>query len=764
MSYNPVANPGAEATPRAASFDDEQLQPPAPFRDSANLRDSGSYRDSYGVPSNMSYDSAQPLHPAASYQYRDDPHSSAMFSEKDGATYPPSPSGGRYGGKKSRPWWIIPVIIAVIVAIIVAVVVPVYFKVIKPDNNATEASSTTDNPGKPDDGGSQPGSGTTNPDTNTPQLAITGGDGSTVKTEDGSTFTYSNQFGGFWVDDPNDPFNSNAQAQSWSPPLNQSWDWQNNKIRGVNLGGWLVPEPFIVPALFEPYLNSSILARDEWTLSQNMAADTANGGLNQLENHYKTFITEQDFARIAGAGLNWVRLPMPFWAIQKYDSEPFLEHVSWTYALKAFKWARKYGIRINLDLHAVPGSQNGYNHSGKMGMINFLMGVMGYANAERGLDYMRIIVEFISQPEYKNLIPLFGVMNEARTADIGMDVIGSFYLHMHDVLRNVTGIGAGNGPFLSIHDGFQPLAQWADFLPGNDRLALDTHPYMCFSDADSTPLAQKVQRPCTSWAAEYNTSWSSFGVTTAGEWSLAINDCGLWVNGVNAGTRWEGTLSGYSGPTGGDPSGCQDWNNWQTWTPDIKTNLKGVALSSMDALQNWFFWTWKIGNSSISGTVEAPFWSYSLGLENGWMPTDPREAIGACGGGSPASALKPSMTGGAGSGNFAADVRAANPWPPTSLQPGGLQPNQLPSYTQTGTIPTLPAPTFTNAKGQNVNSGGSWTDQSDTTPIFTPISSCTYPDAWNANGIAVPPPCPAAGAAVRFARDRVPMPKRTASP
>ena len=58
----------------------------------------------------------------------------------------------------------------------------------------------------------------------------------------------------------------------------------------MNLGGWLVPEPFIVPALFEPYLNAKIPARDEWTLSQNMAADTANGGLDQLENHYKTFI------------------------------------------------------------------------------------------------------------------------------------------------------------------------------------------------------------------------------------------------------------------------------------------------------------------------------------------------------------------------------------------------------------------------------------------------------------------------------------------
>lgn len=37
----------------------------------------------------------------------------------------------------------------------------------------------------------------------------------------------------------------------------------------------------------------------------------------------------------------------------------------WKYLLQAFQWARKYGIRINLDMHSCPGSQNGYNHSGR---------------------------------------------------------------------------------------------------------------------------------------------------------------------------------------------------------------------------------------------------------------------------------------------------------------------------------------------------------------------------------------------------------------
>ncbi len=47
------------------------------------------------------------------------------------------------------------------------------------------------------------------------------------------------------------------------------------------------------PALYEKYANGNPPAVDEWTLSQNMAADTAGGGLSQLENHYKTFIVSR---------------------------------------------------------------------------------------------------------------------------------------------------------------------------------------------------------------------------------------------------------------------------------------------------------------------------------------------------------------------------------------------------------------------------------------------------------------------------------------
>lgn len=50
---------------------------------------------------------------------------------------------------------------------------------------------------------------------------------------------------------------------------------------------------------------------------------------------------------------------------------------------------------------------------------------MGYANAQRSLDYIRIIAEFISQPQYQDVIVMFGITNEPQASVIGMDVLQS---------------------------------------------------------------------------------------------------------------------------------------------------------------------------------------------------------------------------------------------------------------------------------------------------------------------------------------------------
>ncbi|KAG1804107.1 glycoside hydrolase family 5 protein [Suillus subaureus] len=632
-----------------------------------------------------------------------------------------------------RPlFWL--VAFTVVIVVVLAVVLPVYFVVIKPHDYSTNGASAS-------------GSGSGNPTSpGPPGTTTTGGNGSLITMADGTTFTYLNPFGGIWMDNPNDPFNNDAYPNSWTPPLNSSWTWGVDKIYGVNIGGLFVLEPFITPALYQQYPD----AVDEWTLSTLMAADTASGGLQQIETHYSTFITEQDIAEIAGAGLNWIRLPIPFWAIEKWDFEPFLEKVCWPYILRVLQWARKYGIRVNLDLHTIPGSQNGYNHSGKSGSINFLNGVMGLANAQRALDYIRIITEFISQPEWVDVVPVFSIVNEALVSTIGTDQITSFYLLAHDMIRNITGYGEGHGPYIAIHDGFLGTAAWANFLQGSDRIILDTHPYFAFdSQSDWSPIATGTglsaggiwpQQACSAWGPGINTSQTAFGITIAGEFSGGYNDCGLYLTGV-------GNTASYG-------TSCSLFLDSSQWNDTMKAGLYEFTLASMDALQDWFFWTWKIGNSSTTNSVQSPLWSYQLGLQNGWIPTDPRTAVGTCAalgvtGPQFDGVYEAYQTGGPGAGTIvASSVTSYGQYPPTpinGLTVGAIQ-SLLPTYTSTSAVPTLPPPTFSPSPSPSVSAGNGWFDSGDTGLAPTQVQGCTYPNAWDAVSSAMPTAlCPSTG-------------------
>ena len=138
--------------------------------------------------------------------------------------------------------------------------------------------------------------------------------------------------------------------------------------------------------------------------------------------------------------------------------------------------------------------------------------------------------------------------------------------------------------------------------------------------------------------------------------------------------------------------------------------------------------------------MRAPLWSYKLGLENGWMPKDPRKSRGKCAALGVTNQFNgtylPWQTGGDGAGSIPTSISASYPWPPSTISNAGGPPSVLPQYTPTGSISTLPPPTFTATK---VSLNG-WHESSDNVPAPTPIAGCTYPNAWAADtaDVAVP--------------------------
>jgi len=73
---------------------------------------------------------------------------------------------------------------------------------------------------------------------------------------------------------------------------------------------------------------------------------------------------------------------------------------------------------------------------------------------------------------------------------------------------------------------------------------------------------------------------SAFGLTAAGEFSNAVNDCALYLNGVGIGSRFDGTYGGTA-----RIGSCTPWNDYENYDAATKSSIRQFALSSMDGLQ-----------------------------------------------------------------------------------------------------------------------------------------------------------------------------------
>ncbi|KAG0378581.1 hypothetical protein BGX24_003424 [Mortierella sp. AD032] len=389
------------------------------------------------------------------------------------------------------------------------------------------------------------------------------------------------------------PSNDNsAQPNSYTPPLNQPFDYANGsvKMRGVNLGGWLVLEPFITPSLFDPYIKDGVV--DEWTLCAHLGPDAAR---KLLEDHYASWVNEDTFIQIKKLGLNHVRVPIGFWAMGNLvQGEPYVANVAWGYLLRAIEWARKHGIRV---------------------MIRWLNGTDGALNAQRTLPYLQQMATFFSSPAYTHVSPIMGMLNEPAAFLIGGEQVLDWYKQAFASVRQAT--GPGKGPWAIIHDGFLGLEAFGGFMPKSDRLMLDAHQYIMFNEGlMSLNQTAQLKFACQTWGSSSTTSTKTFGPSMVGEFSVAVNDCAIYLNGINSGYRWDGTFGG-NGYRHSPDSTCTGENDVSSYTAEYKTFLKQFFLAQVEAFEQgsgWFYWNFK--------TESNPLWSYFDGVEHGWLPED----------------------------------------------------------------------------------------------------------------------------------------------
>ena len=232
IPYHPVPldngplSPGLLSTPPVesesmSSSDLDVLAPRFPQGNSIEFRDSLMSQTTFHTPPSVVNSSVYALRPDSTgptefVQYKDDP--APTTTPSDPVPYLAQKHLDYASPRKRLRNKILLFGSIAAVVVVIAVIVPVYLLVIKPKSASNAAASVPS---------------TSSPATSTGSNAlVTGGNGSTITTENGTTFIYINELGGSWYWDPNDPFNNNAQSNSWTPPLNQTFNFGIDGIFG----------------------------------------------------------------------------------------------------------------------------------------------------------------------------------------------------------------------------------------------------------------------------------------------------------------------------------------------------------------------------------------------------------------------------------------------------------------------------------------------------------------------------------------------------
>ena len=127
-------------------------------------------------------------------------------------------------------------------------------------------------------------------------------------------------------------------------------------LRGVGLGGWLLPEGYMW-RLYE--------ACDRPRRMEAMILSLCGEEYAQRfwRTYFDRFITEADIAWLAGQGFNSVRLAMnarKLFSVGEDGAVRFIPE-GIRYVDQCVAWCEKHGLYVFLDMHAAPGGQTGRN-------------------------------------------------------------------------------------------------------------------------------------------------------------------------------------------------------------------------------------------------------------------------------------------------------------------------------------------------------------------------------------------------------------------
>lgn len=214
--------------------------------------------------------------------------------------------------------------------------------------------------------------------------------------------------------------------------------------------------------------------------------------------------------KIAAAGFNHVRIPIGFWAFGQTNrnNEPYRTWNQYTKLIQACGWAKEFGLKVWIDLHGVPGSQNGFDNSGHANGIEW---TNDPDNISRTKYVFARLVKTFNSGDWIGTVTAFEAVNEPQghNAAVLQELQDDYYPWSLGTVKDNT-----QNQLQVTHDAFITPQAWNNYYSASDakRVILDTHQYFIYTDAehdadDSARIREvcALRGPLSSTAQHYAT-------------------------------------------------------------------------------------------------------------------------------------------------------------------------------------------------------------------------------------------------------------------
>ncbi len=195
-------------------------------------------------------------------------------------------------------------------------------------------------------------------------------------------------------------------------------------LRGVGLGGWLVPEGYMLhmPGFGSP---GSIRA-----LIVDLLGSARTDSF--FVRYRRNYVSEADIQQIKAWGFNSVRLPFHYALLTPPDQPGVWLESGFAYLDQCLAWCAKYELYLIPDLHCAPGGQNAGNISDSDGTARLWLDT---ANQDRTVDVWQKVAE-----RYRNQKWILGydLLNETvLPSGVTNLALRNLYMRISQAIRQV---------------------------------------------------------------------------------------------------------------------------------------------------------------------------------------------------------------------------------------------------------------------------------------------------------------------------------------